>query len=111
MSAIAISNNGYQIAAAHDSGTLRFWDLRKQKTVATLKDLLQSLQTVAYDESGKYLAIGGSGGLRITTVKEWGTTASIDTKHPISGIAWSESTMEVCSDKERAVSFYGVAET
>lgn len=79
--------------------------------MTTLKDLLKSAGTVAYDESGKYLAVGGEGGVTITTVKEWGTTARIDTKTPVSGIVWSESTMEICSEKERAVSFYGVSES
>jgi hypothetical protein len=77
----------------------------------TLKDILESVETLAYDESGKFLASGGEGGVRVTTVKEWGTAASISTKHPVSGIAWSESTLEICSEKERAVHFYGVAES
>jgi WD40 repeat protein len=110
MSAIAISNNGYHIAASHDSASIRFWDLRKQKTLTTLKDLLQSVETVEFDESGKYLAAGGKGGVKVTTVKEWGITTSIETKHPVSGIAWSESVMGICSEKERAVHFYGVSE-
>ena len=109
VSAIAVSNNGYHIAAAHDSASVRFWDLRKQKTLTTLKDQLESVATVCFDESGKYLAMGGKGGVQITTVKEWGTTASMQTKYPVSGIAWSESMMGICSDKERAVHFYGVS--
>ena len=51
------------------------------------RDLLKSVTTIAYDDSGKYAAFGGHGGIRITTVKEWGTTSSIETSKPISGEA------------------------
>jgi WD40 repeat protein len=109
--AVAFSNNGYHLGTAHASATVRFWDLRKQKTLAvmnTSKELLDSVTTLAYDDSGKYVAMGGSGGVRITTVKEWGTTASIATgKKPVSGIVWTQSTIAICSDKERTVRILG----
>ena len=89
VSAVAVSNNGYHIAAGYASSTLRFWDLRKQKVVASLDKQLDSISTVAFDKAGKYAAFGGAGGLKITTIKEWGTTASLETKKPVSGIVWS----------------------
>ena len=92
---------------AYDSAVVRFWDLRKQKVLTTLTDQLDSVLTVSFDEAGKYAAMGGKGGVKITTVKEWGTTASFDTKHPVSAIVWSKSTLEVCSDKERTIHFFG----
>ena len=110
ITAIAFSNNAYHIAAGHDSAAVRFWDLRKQKVIATLKDdeSLESIQTIAFDKAGKYAAVGGKGGVKITTVKEWGTTASLETKYPVSGIVWSKSMLEVSCDRERAVQLYGV---
>jgi WD40 repeat protein len=111
--AIAISNNGYHIAAGHESGTVRFWDLRKQKVVATLDKQLESpIRTVAFDRAGKYAAFGGKGGVKITKIKEWGTTGSLDTKHPVTGIVWSnskssDSVLEVSCDGERAVQLFG----
>lgn len=111
--AVAISNNGYHIAAGHDSTAVRFWDLRKQKVVATLDKPLESIKTVAFDRAGKYAAIGGKGGVKITTIKEWGTTASFETKKPVSGIVWSSSksnnsVLEVSCDLERAVQLFGI---
>ena len=113
--AVAVSNNGYHIAVGHDSTALRFWDLRKQKVVANLEKQLGSIKTVAFDRAGKYAAFGGKGGVKITTIKEWGTTASFVTKKMVSGIVWSssnkssDSVLEVSCDGERAVQLFGVA--
>ena len=117
--AVAFSNNGYHIAAGHESTAVRFWDLRKQKVVATIRggdddpDGLGSIRTVSFDRAGKYAAMGGKGGVKITTVKEWGTTATFETKKPVSGIVWSngsksKSLLEVSCDGERAVQLFGV---
>jgi len=109
ISAIAISSNGYTIAVGYDSGTVRFWNLIKQKVVGTYKDEgLDSINVVAFDKSGKYAAMGGKGGIKITTVKKWDTTVSLETKKPVSAIVWSESTLEASFSNERAVHFYGV---
>lgn len=104
---INISNNGYNIAASHASSVVRVWDLRKQKVAASLKDMLKAVDVVAFEKSGKYLAMGGQGGVKITTIKEWGTTASYETKKPVSGLVWSKAGLEVCSDKERSIHFFG----
>jgi len=69
--------------------------------------LLETVTSVAFDESGKFAAFGGKGGLVVTTVKEWGATASIKTGKPISGVGWTQTGIATCSDKERAISFYG----
>jgi WD40 repeat protein len=100
------------LATAHKSAAVRFWDLRKQKTITTLnpeKSLLASVTSLAYDASGKYLAYGGKGGVQVTTVKEWGSTASLSSKSPVSGIVWGESMIVTCGEKERDVLFYGKA--
>jgi hypothetical protein len=74
------------------------------------KDLLDSVVAIAYDDSGKYVAFGGKGGVKITTVKEWGTTASLPPGKPVSGIVWNKSTVVTCSDKERTILFFGLPE-
>eukprot|EP00980_Cylindrotheca_fusiformis_P008941 scaffold1909_cov130-Cylindrotheca_fusiformis.AAC.8 len=110
--AIAFSNNGYHLATAHKSAAVRFWDLRKQKTIATLnpdKSLLASVTSLAYDASGKYLAYGGKDGVQVTTVKDWGSTASLDSKSPVSGLVWGGTLIISCGEKERDVSFHGKA--
>jgi WD40 repeat protein len=108
--AIGFSNNGYHLATAHESAVVRAWDLRKQTTLKVLNEdkTMASVTSLSYDASGKYLAFGGKGGVQITTVKEWGTTGSIDVKNA-TGIVWCDNaTVATCSDKERTVRFHGV---
>lgn len=105
---MAFSENGYMFAVAHASAAVKFWNLRKQTTLATIKDELDSVTAVVFDKSGKYAAMGGKGGVKITTVKEWGITASLESTYPASGLVWNKSTLAMCSDKERAVHFFGV---
>lgn len=100
VTAVMISPNGYHVAVAHsgdDSNVLAVWDLRKQKRIAILNGngtddgstkKLESIDCVAFDESGKYLAFGGSGGVHVTTAKEWGLTARYETKNPVHNLAW-----------------------
>jgi len=121
VTAVEFSSNGYHLAVAYKSGLVRVWDLRKQNVIATLNEtanadanaadgkLLKSVDTVGFDDSGKYLAFGGSGGMRITTVKEWGITAAVDAPL-VSGLAWGTSLMVACSEKQRNVTFYGASE-
>jgi hypothetical protein len=74
----------------------------------TDKDLLESVTALAYDPSGQYVAFGGKGGVKITTVKKWGTTASLES-NVVSGIVWNDpSIVGTCSNKQRAVYFHGL---
>ena len=97
------------MATGHKSASTRFWDLRKQKTIGTLNDdkTLSSIDTIAFDASGKYAAVGGDGGLLITTVKEWGKTATIAAKKGVADLVWTKTGLASCSNKERPVTFYG----
>ncbi len=71
--------------------------------------LLDSIATIVYDDSGKYAAFGGNGGIVVTTVKEWGTTTKIEVEKPISGLGWTKTGIFTCSDKERAIALYGIS--
>ena len=72
------------------------------------RDLLDSVSVISFDDSGKHVAIGGKGGAKITTVKEWGTTSSLGTgEESVSGIAWVGTGIVTCSDKKRLVRFFG----
>lgn len=103
-----VSNNGYHMAVAHASATVKFWDLRKQSLIATIKDELDSVTNVVFDEGGKYVAMGGKGGVKITTVKEWGISATLAHNHPTSGLVWVKGVLAASSEKERFVHLYGV---
>lgn len=112
MTTITFSENGYHLATGHASAAVRFWDLRKQKTIATMNgdgSLLDSITTIAYDDSGKYAAFGGNRGIIVTTVKEWGVTTKIEADKPVSGMGWTKTGIATCSDKERAITFYSAA--
>lgn len=110
MTAIAFSGNGYHLATGHKSATVRFWDLRKQKTIGIMNEgasLLTSIATICFDASAKYAAFAGKEGIVVTTVKEWKATSKVELGKPISGIAWHQSGISSCSEKERAVAFIG----
>eukprot|EP00522_Entomoneis_paludosa_P014762 CAMPEP_0172449468 /NCGR_PEP_ID=MMETSP1065-20121228/8174_1 /TAXON_ID=265537 /ORGANISM="Amphiprora paludosa, Strain CCMP125" /LENGTH=524 /DNA_ID=CAMNT_0013201153 /DNA_START=14 /DNA_END=1588 /DNA_ORIENTATION=- len=106
---VQVSNNGYHIAAAYNSGNVRVWDLRKQKCIATLNQdkALATVTCVAFDPAGKYLALSGKGGATIITVKEWDkTTASLTGGAIASGIAWGPSLIASYSTNGRKVGFF-----
>jgi len=127
---LAFSNNGYHIGTAlGTSSKVQVWDLRKLKVVTTLNvkqdnddDTLKAVHIVAFDSSGKHFAYGGDGGIRITTVKVWGITASLAHEHHVTGILWNNNSrsssgdenqqeqqyaLVTCSEKERPIRFYG----
>ena len=110
VTSITFSSNGYHLATGHQSAAVKFWDLRKQKTIATINEdasVLSSVVSIAFDDSAKYAAIGGDGGLFVTTVKEWGTTCKLATTKPVSGLKWTKGGIASISDKERPISFHG----
>ena len=88
--AVQVSPNGYHIAAAHADGTVRVWDLRKQKVLATLT-AGSAVTSVTFDEAAKYVLYGGGAGSSITLVpvKEWTNTMEIKGSNGLSFAGWS----------------------
>ncbi|CAA3029131.1 pre-mRNA-processing factor 19 [Olea europaea subsp. europaea] len=75
VTAISFSENGYFLATAAQDG-VKLWDLRKLKNFRTFTpyDENTPTQSVEFDHSGSYLALGGSDirVYQVTTVKtEW----------------------------------------
>jgi pre-mRNA-processing factor 19 len=101
---VTFSNNGYHIAAVYKSGAVKVWDLRKQTVVASLNvDVsddhhLAIVSAVSFDPSGKFLAYGGPKGIRVSTVKEWGVTASFDV--PADYLSWAGAATLVSASKK-----------
>lgn len=99
---VTVSNNGYHIASSNKSGSVAVWDLRKQKLVATLNEGqstgLDSVHAVDFDPSGKYLAFGGEKGIRVSTVKEWGVTATFNSAADL--LSWAGAAMLVSSGRK-----------
>lgn len=127
VSAVECSNNGYHIAAAYQNGTILVWDLRKRTILATLntctndatnKDgaeaaavVVETIVSVKFDDSGKYLAYSGNGRLNdstanaadaaekylvvcVVTIKEWDRITAVfhePTLLASPGLAWGET--------------------
>ncbi|EEC42741.1 predicted protein [Phaeodactylum tricornutum CCAP 1055/1] len=108
---LAFSSNGYHIASSYASGKVVVWDLRKLKALATLNtegdDILGTVHAISFDPSGKYLAFGGPGSVRISTVKEWKITASFDVSLA-SCLVWGDNWLAVSSEKKREIGFFGI---
>ena len=108
MRKLAISENGYHIAAAHSNDVV-LWDLRKQKQLAVVHPGVNELvDAVAFDDSGMYLAVGGQNGVRIVTVKAPNERKDLEGEGA-DGLRWIQSQLAVTSHKRRQVLFFGAA--
>ncbi|KAK3752720.1 hypothetical protein QZH41_018680, partial [Actinostola sp. cb2023] len=68
---ISFSENGYYLATSADDAVVKLWDLRKLKNfkTITLEDTFE-VKSLSFDQSGTYLAIGGSE-IQLYLVKQW----------------------------------------
>lgn len=58
---LAFSENGYHLASVADDGTMKLWDLRKARVVQNVDyEAGHSVNAVAFDHSGAYLAVAGT---------------------------------------------------
>jgi len=70
VSRVAFSENGYYMASSAADATVKVWDLRKLCELKTL-DIASKASTLAFDNSGKYLAYASPERIQVTVVKEW----------------------------------------
>lgn len=77
---LSFNENGYWAAVACDSG-VQIWDLRHVTLTATLQPFDSPATTIAWDFSGKFLACGGPGAVKVYEViykgKKKGTEAHV----------------------------------
>eukprot|EP00892_Ulva_mutabilis_P001038 jgi/Ulvmu1/10935/UM007_0114.1 len=77
---ISFNENGYWAAVASDAG-VQLWDLRKMSITTTLQPFDAPAATVSWDFSGKFLACGGPGAVKVYEViykgKKKGTDAHV----------------------------------
>jgi len=127
VTSLDFSENGYHLASSNVDGQVIVHDIRKigsdKSVIARLNknEPLDShpfttVNVVAFDPCGKFLAYGGDHGLVIVAVKEWDRILSrmdVEKGKPISALAWSEDAKGLVSvsAKERITRFWGVKES
>ena len=108
--AVAFSNNGYYIASAYSNGHVLVWDLRKQSILTTLNEEgdLAAVSSVAFDESGKYLAYSGQTkkgmAVQVVTVKHWDQSvllAGPSKSKSSNGLTWNKKGIAACASSGR----------
>ncbi|KAG6150255.1 hypothetical protein E4U22_001042 [Claviceps purpurea] len=94
--ALTFSENGFWLAAAaKDQTTVTVFDLRKEGSAATAKVLETggSVECLAWDYSGQFLATGGPSGVTVQqytkSSKRW--SEPFRTSDPVIGLGWGES--------------------
>ncbi|KAK2605877.1 hypothetical protein QQS21_003717 [Conoideocrella luteorostrata] len=114
--ALTFSENGFWLAAtAKGQTTVTIFDLRKEGDAATAKVLETggSVQSLAWDYSGQYLATGGSSGVTvqqyIKSSKKWSEPFRNSTA--VVGVRWGESARKLLAVNDQGVvSVFGVKE-
>jgi pre-mRNA-processing factor 19 len=114
VTSMAFSENGYYFATASEDGTVILWDLRKAslsemaiQTITMGDDA--TVNSVAFDHSGNYLALGGKTVQVYNYVsKKWELVATLDShKKPVQGVAFGPNATTLYSvGKDRAVKIY-----
>lgn len=115
--AVAFSENGFWLAAtAKGQTTVTIFDLRRTEGDAAPAKVLEtggSVQSLAWDYTGQYLATGGASGVTIQqyakSSKKWSEPFRNST--PVVGLRWGESARKlVAVNGEGVVSVFGVKE-
>lgn len=94
VTSIAFSENGYWVAAAaQEDATLRIWDLRKASVAHELPLAGGGTETIAWDASAQFLAVGGSAGVRVFEYVRASKSFTLLRDEPelaAEGLAWTE---------------------
>ncbi|EGD82802.1 hypothetical protein PTSG_03452 [Salpingoeca rosetta] len=90
ITAIAFSESGLHLASASSDGVVKLWNLRTLECLNTLElDAGTKVNALCFDDTGRFLAIGGSD-LRIVNVSKWETVATHqDHSSNINALAWT----------------------
>ena len=78
---ISFNENGYYLGSCDDNGICKIYDLRKigkQGESHTINEFENNrIKTIAFDQSGTYLAIGQSYGIELFQCKKWNKIATL----------------------------------
>ncbi|ROK80935.1 Pre-mRNA-processing factor 19 [Anabarilius grahami] len=110
VTAIAFSENGYYLATGAQDSSLKLWDLRKLKNFKTITlDNNYEVKSLVFDQSGTYLAVGGSD-IRVYVCKQWSEVLNFsDHSGLVTGVAFGEHAQFLASTgMDRSLKFYSL---
>ncbi|KAI9484030.1 MAG: WD40-repeat-containing domain protein [Benjaminiella poitrasii] len=111
MNAIAFSENGYILATASEDNLIKLWDLRKLANTKTFTlDEGYKVNSLAFDDYGQYLAIGGTD-TRVLRAKDGSDIVTFnENTSEITGLHWSPLAQGLIScSLDRTARFYSAA--
>ncbi|KAI8364772.1 WD40-repeat-containing domain protein [Radiomyces spectabilis] len=109
INALTFSENGYILATASEDNLIKIWDLRKLSNTKTFTlDEGYKVHSLAFDEYGQYLAIGGTD-VTILKAKDGSPLASFsDNAAEITGLKWGPLANNLlAAGMDRTVRYYG----
>nr|CAG4640772.1 EOG090X0489 [Eulimnadia texana] len=110
VSALSFSENGYYLATAAEDSCVKLWDLRKLKNFKTIQlDEGYEVKDLCFDQSGTYLAIGGTD-IRIYLSKQWECLKVFNDHTALAmGVRFGSNAQFVASvSMDRTLKIYGV---
>ncbi|KAI3410056.1 hypothetical protein GPALN_006420 [Globodera pallida] len=111
VAAISFSENGYYLATGSADGEVKIWDLRKLKNLKTLSlyDVKQAINCLTFDQSGAYLAVGGSN-VQVYQAKTWNNIAQFNTHtQAVTGVCFSEDSKTIVSSSmDKSIRVYAI---
>lgn len=111
VNAIAFSENGYILATASEDNLVKIWDLRKLSNTKTYTlDDGYKVETLAFDDYGQYLAVGGTD-VRVLKAKDGSPIATFnDNSSSVTAVQWAPLAQGLfTSSLDRTVRIYGAA--
>jgi WD40 repeat protein len=109
---IALTTNGFQMAAANSENVIVLWDLKQRTQLVQLLGHADTIWKVAYSPDDEYLASASSDGtVRIWEVRSGMPILILPRRHTgwVGCLAWSPD--PYCRDKEKAKRDIGTVDT
>ena len=102
---VAFLPDGTQVASSGDEGTIRLWDIRKDRELRWFKGHTKSVLSIKVSPDGHYLLSGsGDGTVRLWDVNGGGELRRFQANQPVLCVAFSRDGRRVaCGGQNRVV--------